>query len=276
MRNKILSVMLLLCIQCSAVFAAWDTVITVSDDCYGRDDYGTTNFGSADALLTQHQSTYGYSRIAYIKFDLSSLIGKTITDARLVFTNTLATPSSAGLQIYVESTSVWEEEYLTWSNAPVQSGTGGWDVFTNEILLTPYVIPGGTAVDDPIIIEPTGVGDTTFRTALNGAINPTYGLDAEISFALYIPTAADGQAVQFASKEYKDGSYAAYLELETTAFGTNTGTDCFTIHEADHTKAGDLNEDCYVDINDMLLFTEAWLGCNTPGDSDCVPNWWLR
>jgi hypothetical protein len=33
----------------------------------------------------------------------------------------------------------------------------------------------------------------------------------------------------------------------------------------------DLNYDCYIDIEDVAIFSENWLGCNDPANSDCEP-----
>ncbi|MFH1613738.1 MAG: hypothetical protein ABIG61_01460 [Planctomycetota bacterium] len=35
--------------------------------------------------------------------------------------------------------------------------------------------------------------------------------------------------------------------------------------------AGDLNRDCYIDINDVALFVEDWLSCTDPNDPECIP-----
>jgi len=32
---------------------------------------------------------------------------------------------------------------------------------------------------------------------------------------------------------------------------------------------GDINEDCYVDIQDLVLFIQNWLNCNDPDNQDC-------
>ncbi len=41
----------------------------------------------------------------------------------------------------------------------------------------------------------------------------------------------------------------------------------FTIYTC--TLPSDMDGDCYVDINDLILFADSWLGCNDPGNTGC-------
>jgi hypothetical protein len=50
-------------------------------------------------------------------------------------------------------------------------------------------------------------------------------------------------------------------------------SSCHGIWQAGMGLSSDINHDCRVDITDLQLFSEAYLKCNNPQDSNCTPTW---
>ena len=49
--------------------------------------------------------------------------------------------------------------------------------------------------------------------------------------------------------------------------------NCQQVHDMGLGLAGDLNKDCRVDNNDLVIMAEQWLKCNDPQDLNCIHNW---
>lgn len=89
-------------------------------DAYVRDgSYATTNYGTDDALIVKKTTASGYSRRAYLKFDLSGL---SATPRRAVLWVSGNTSDEDGTQTnlatHAVDTDSWTETGLTWNNQP--------------------------------------------------------------------------------------------------------------------------------------------------------------
>lgn len=118
-----------------------DSTVTISD-AYVRDgSYGGTNYGTASYLLAKNDGT-GYTREAYVKFDLSQMQGTVLEGELRMYSNDAA---STIWELYKVGNN-WTETGLTWNNAPTEEvligmtpgiGSAGfvtWDI--HEVLDT--------------------------------------------------------------------------------------------------------------------------------------------
>ncbi len=55
----------------------------------------------------------------------------------------------------------------------------------------------------------------------------------------------------------------AIIYIDTVSHNSGDSLGCF------EEMAGDLNEDCRTDIEDLVLFAQNWLACNDPGNARC-------
>lgn len=91
--------------------------LTPVEDTYVSAYKPTTNFGNSSILSVDS----GVQReIAYLKFDLSSLAGKTIDSAILRYKICTGTdcPSGAAQDVHIVSNSTWNENTMVWGNRP--------------------------------------------------------------------------------------------------------------------------------------------------------------
>lgn len=98
------------------------TKIYPSDDAFVRNNYPSTNFGSenwANNLRAGYEQSFGIDR-SYLKFDLSSLQGETITSASFSIFS-LSTHDDPSVNLYYVSNDAWSETSITWSNKPSYS-----------------------------------------------------------------------------------------------------------------------------------------------------------
>lgn len=98
-------------------------VLYPSADAYVRDgSYATSNYGS-DSSLPVKKDAAGYSRKAYVNFDIRPIASTNIQYAKLRFYVTAVnTASTRTIQIYNTATG-WNETSITWNNAPVKGST---------------------------------------------------------------------------------------------------------------------------------------------------------
>jgi len=83
------------------------------DDAYIASGSPATNYGSATTLQVDNSPIKHF----LIKFDVSGLNGQQIVSAKLRFYN--VDPASKGGDFYLVSDNSWQEETITWNNAPV-------------------------------------------------------------------------------------------------------------------------------------------------------------
>src|SRR5439155_18655082 len=85
------------------------------------------NFGAA-AQLQVKQSTTGFNRISYLRFDISSVAS--ISAAKLRVWGKLDNTASSNVPIEIDSVaSTWAESTITWNNKPaLGSKIGGFTV----------------------------------------------------------------------------------------------------------------------------------------------------
>jgi Zn-dependent metalloprotease len=88
-------------------------VFTPIEDAYIASGSPATNYGSATTLQVDNSPIKHF----LLKFDVSGLNGKQVVSAKLRLYN--VDPSSKGGDFYAVSDNTWQEETLTWNNAPV-------------------------------------------------------------------------------------------------------------------------------------------------------------
>jgi len=134
------------------------TTLTTDTAAFVRDGtFADTNFGEDPELLVK-DSTPGFKRESYIKFDLSSL--STISSAKLRLFGRLwdTVPFSVNVQVNWSS-STWSESSLTWNNRPrdarplgtisVSGATGKW----YELDLTSFLLAEKAAGHDVVTLR---------------------------------------------------------------------------------------------------------------------------
>jgi hyaluronate lyase len=102
-----------------AATAGTHTALSPTADTYVRDgSYAATNYGGTTILAVKNSST-GYNRRSFLKFDVSTLPG---TPTRVVLWVRGNTADAAGTQTtltgYAVSDDSWTETGLTWNNQP--------------------------------------------------------------------------------------------------------------------------------------------------------------
>ncbi|MFD0693454.1 endo-alpha-N-acetylgalactosaminidase family protein [Paenibacillus sp. GCM10027628] len=94
---------------------------TASEDSYVRDgSYAGQNFGTS-ATLDVKADAIGFSREAYVKYDLTSVTGN-VTSAKIQLNLTTAGASAPNQVVELVSDNTWTENGITWSNKPASSG----------------------------------------------------------------------------------------------------------------------------------------------------------
>ncbi|RYG22371.1 DNRLRE domain-containing protein, partial [bacterium] len=90
----------------------------VTDDSYVRDgSYAGDNYGAATTLHVR-AGTLGYTRKAFLKFDLTGLPDGYLMNAKLrLFGNHVGTDSSS-VSIYAAGEEAWSQGGITWNNQP--------------------------------------------------------------------------------------------------------------------------------------------------------------
>jgi hypothetical protein len=74
--------------------------------------------------------------------------------------------------------------------------------------------------------------------------------------------------------EPSNAAVLSIAELEAVRqYDLEVPTVCSEIHRKGQTLAGDVNQDCKVNLEDLSMLSLNWLECNIPGDSNCIENW---
>lgn len=107
-----------------------DVILTPTHDAHVRSDQPTANFGQLSSLHSDGSPT----KIAYIKFNLGSVVAADVANAKL---RLYVVDATAGEQVmrFVNNTS-WGENVITYDNRPPTDGAGSYQVAT---------MPGGAA-----------------------------------------------------------------------------------------------------------------------------------
>ncbi|WP_168123337.1 DNRLRE domain-containing protein [Paenibacillus sp. HB172176] len=97
--------------------------LTPVADAFVRDGTSSdTNFGSETSLLLKNDSV-NYNRKSYIKFDFGDYEESSTSKAMLrLFVRNTGTAASRTIDVYAVSDNTWDENSITWNNAP-QEGT---------------------------------------------------------------------------------------------------------------------------------------------------------
>jgi peptidoglycan/xylan/chitin deacetylase (PgdA/CDA1 family) len=107
--------------------------ILPNSDSYVRSDLPNSNYGKTTSLVVNGNP----QRISYLKFNLSSLAGKTVTSATLQFYTT--DTSSVAQSVKLTTNNTWTETGITYNNRPSLSAS-------NAATFTPLIF-GLTKVD---------------------------------------------------------------------------------------------------------------------------------
>lgn len=109
---------IIMIILMSPLVCAGITKIYPSDDAYVEMENPNTNYGTETTLRVGHELSHGTDR-AYLKFDLSSLNGKTITSAKL---SIFSMPENGEIaKLFFVSNNNWNEESIKWNNKPTET-----------------------------------------------------------------------------------------------------------------------------------------------------------
>ncbi len=172
--KRVIIIMILLMSQ---IVSAGTMKIYPTDDAYVEKENPNSNYGSETTLRVGHELSHGTDR-SYLKFDLSSLNGKTITSAKL---SIFAMPEQGEIaKLNFVSNNNWNEESINWNNKPSETNL----------------------VESKII---TSSGRYEFNILF-------YVQTSQVSFVLI----EDGEndLIMFASKEYNpDNINSPYLEV---------------------------------------------------------------
>lgn len=74
----------------------------------------------------------------------------------------------------------------------------------------------------------------------------------------------------FGTTAYRSGSLADQTVMAVMSLAPTT---CEEVIQQGYRLLQDLDGNCRVNLADFALFCSGWLGCNDPGDLQCVPNW---
>jgi len=66
---------------------------------------------------------------------------------------------------------------------------------------------------------------------------------------------------------------AADFDISLFADADSIPSNCHGVWQAGMGMDADVNKDCRVNLLDVLMFTEKYLQCNNPEDSNCIVNW---
>ncbi|WII40068.1 DUF7594 domain-containing protein [Paenibacillus thiaminolyticus] len=104
-------------------------VISPAADAYVRNGtYANTNYGSDNSLVVKQDGSSGYSREAYIRFDLRGLSGA-VEEAKISLTTRAKQLSNLRHQAHLVSDNSWDELKITWNNKPAGGAIiASWDV----------------------------------------------------------------------------------------------------------------------------------------------------
>ena len=144
--------------------------------------YAGTNYGTAKQLLVK-QAVAPYNRVAYLKFDLTSLTGTSIQNATLRLFGGLQGGSNPSftVRILAVSNTTWNETTLTQNNAPatgavlasgaIPDATSRWYTFDLTSYLNQLLATGQRLVSVAI----AGTANTTEMAAFNSREATTNG-----------------------------------------------------------------------------------------------------
>lgn len=96
--------------------------------------------------------------------------------------------------------------------------------------------------------------------------NSVFTYNASISLAA-------GDTVDFVNSNYGNGLYYHHVGLEINI--TNTTSEYIEVCGGNNFQymRADINQDCYVDFDDLLSIVNQWLAINDPENPDFQPNW---
>lgn len=143
-----------------ATFTTPDQVIQASGDSYVDDGYPTTNYGTIAAMAVK-DSTSGYNRISYVKFDVGSYQGP-VHRAYITLHPVVYPGANTTCEAHVVTTS-WNESTITWNNQPtIGSSLGTWVLPTSssppiEIDVTAEVLAAVTGANKTVSIAISAV-----------------------------------------------------------------------------------------------------------------------
>lgn len=125
--------MMLFVIVLAVGVSAAEVVLYPIEDAYVRDGGdAATNFGASEQLQLKYDAnSEGYTRVIFLKFDISEIesVEKATLRLFLEFNDVLEFKTLAFYDITGQE---WSEAEITWENAPLEGGTHIRDAYTDN------------------------------------------------------------------------------------------------------------------------------------------------
>lgn len=200
---------------------------------------------------------------------VSGTMGATLTPANGTFTNIQITNISAylvnthlhfdyTLMIFIQGTIDAYNIGLRMGNGFGQAGPA-------------VLVSGGGFNQTGNLVQGIGQIDYNFGTLGIGSVDLASQAPSPADFNGYVED--DGSTVTISipiNLDFLDvggmGLVNAYVDGQIVA---TAPTHILTCEEVGEYYPGDINEDCYVDIQDLVLFIQNWLDCNDPDNQNC-------
>ncbi len=133
---------------------------------------------------------------------------------------------------------------------------------------TTFLMDGVMGVGSGIVVD-TDIYITGNFTVAGNTVDGTYTL-----VTAPVITVNDSETDPLLTEPlqtYEVVDFGTYQELQVTI--QESPTTCEAVIAAELALVGDVNSDCYVNLEDFALLTGNWLMCNDPEDVSCIPNW---
>jgi titin len=177
-----------------------DTTLTSVADGYVHGGNPSTNYGSTTTIDVKSAST-AFTRVGYIRFDLSSLAGQTPEDIKLrLFGESSSTGTNLDIQIFGAQSS-WAESTLNFSNRPaattgvlatINIGTAGWSEVDVSSFVKNALATGQTSVTFMLSGAVTTSQAARFSSRESGANAPQLLITGTGTVTPQPPAAASG------------------------------------------------------------------------------------
>lgn len=142
--------------------------------------YSDTNYGTAASYVI-----YGTTRPILIKFDLSSLAGKTITAATLYLYSAQTTTANSRIYVYriLAANASWTESGATWNHAVKSTVRWAGDVAQDggsdagcSVIGTDISATAMCSISGPAVVLGTEVSFSLDLTEFSAMVSANYGL----------------------------------------------------------------------------------------------------
>jgi len=225
MKTKLILTLIMACLLGSAAWAGSSAAIRTTEDAYINGLTPTTNFGTSVDLITGHPNKGGCK--SYIRFDASGVDLLTRIDSFSVFwAGTLDRGRTINLFMIIKADGTdvdWTETGITWNNAPANAANIGttnreFVAGTGEVLvnLGQFSTSGGQGFRTHLIAANSNITQAA-KDALLSALNTG---DRTVTIGMSWGSSNDENR-PWRSREFGDGSSAAYLQVQTRPYITD-------------------------------------------------------